>query len=346
MGSSPAIPPGSGRREREVSPGFAAAFAAAAGPAGAVTFAKFMEIALYDPLIGYYFRPGRRIGRARGTDFFTAASLGSAFAELVAEACVALLEGRDPAAFTFVEIGAEPGSAGVGTAAAGRFGGVRTLRLGDPLKVSGPCVVFSNELFDAQPFSRFVFRRGAWRELGVALHDGRLREVELSSPLPAFLPGTAPEGYAIDAPSGAAALLEQVAAQPWTGLFAAIDYGKSWREIAEEAPAGTARAYRRHVLSTDLLADPGEQDLTCHVCWDWLVAALVRRGFADPVLESQEAFFVSRAGPAIRAAAEASAGRFDPKKFSILQLIHPSNMGRMFQVLHAARWNAKSLSEN
>jgi SAM-dependent MidA family methyltransferase len=343
MGSSSAIPPGSGRRPPEGSAGFTAAFRAAAGPSGAATFATFVETALYDPRMGYYRRPKPRIGRTPEADFFTASSLGPIFGELVAEACVSLLRGLDPESFTFVEIGAEPGGPGVGAAAARRFGGARTVRLGDPLDFSGPCVVFSNEVLDAQPFSRFVFRRGAWRELGVALGDGGLREVELPSPVPAFLPRTAPEGYLIDAPLGACRLLDKIADRPWTGLFAAIDYGRSWREIAEGAPAGTARAYQNHVLSADLLADPGERDLTCDVCWDWLEEALVRRGFSNPVLESQESFFVRHAGAAVSSAIEAAAGKFDARKRSILQLIHPSHMGFRFQVLHASRWAAPEL---
>ena len=62
------------------------------------------------------------------------------------------------------------------------------------------------------------------------------------------------EGYLIDAPFAATALAEKIAGQSWTGLFVAFDYGKSWRELIEAAPAGTARAYHRHTQSNDLLA--------------------------------------------------------------------------------------------
>ena len=84
------------------------------------------------------------------------------------------------------------------------------------------------------------------------------------------LPSTAPEGYRIDMPLAAADLAERIAALPWSGLFLAFDYGKSWRELAGDTPAGTVRAYSRHRQSNALLAQPGEQDLTCHVCWDWI----------------------------------------------------------------------------
>jgi SAM-dependent MidA family methyltransferase len=341
-------------------------FRGQAGPAGTMTFARFMELALYDPSLGYYRQPRPRVGRAPGTDFFTASS-SPLFGELVAAACTSLLATHhaDPRDFTFVEIGAEPFD-GVLANTPHPFGATKTFRLGDPLELEGSCVVFSNELFDAQPFHRFVFRRGAWRELGVALRDDTLVEVELPEATPALsgstgltrtgvegpalsgstgltgakVEGPAPspvEGYCLDAPLEAAALAGRIAAQPWSGLFLAFDYGKSWTELAEATPAGTARAYFRHAQSNDLLARPGEQDLTCHVCWDWLADALARHGFAAPRVESQESFFVHHAAEFLARATAAEAGRFSEKKLSLLQLLHPSHLGQKFQALHAWR---------
>lgn len=301
-----------------------------------MTFAQFMELALYHPAVGYYRRPGTRVGYGAGTDFFTASTSGPVFGELIAATVVELLGTNDPQEFNFIEIGAEPGG-GVLAGVAHPFGSARTVTLGEAPGLTGRCVVFSNELFDAQPFRRFVFRGGAWRERGVALQDGALAEIEFPATAPAALPAVAPEGYAIDAPLAAAELAGQIAALPWTGLFVACDYGKSWRELTEACPAGTARAYHRHAQSNDLLARPGEQDLTCHICWDWLVAALSGHGFIAPAVESQEAFFVRHAGSYIAATTAAEAARFSPKKLSLLQLLHPAHLGQKFQVLHARR---------
>jgi SAM-dependent MidA family methyltransferase len=305
-----------------------------------MTFADFMRLALYDAQAGYYRRDRRRVGYGAGTDFFTASTSGPVFGELIAAACVKLLRGRDPQEFTFVEIGAEPGG-GVLHSAPRPFGAVRTVRVGEPLALSGPCVVFSNELFDAQPFRRFMFRKAGWRELGVALRDGALQTVELPGPPVALptgaWPPAAPEGYVLDAPLAATNLLEQIAALPWTGLFVACDYGKSWRELTEACPAGTARAYHRHTQSNDLLARPGEQDLTCHVCWDWLAAVLDRNGFTGTQVDAQESFLVRHATDFIAQTSAAEAPHFSRKKLSLLQLLHPAHLGRKFQVLHAWR---------
>ena len=330
MGSSatPLSPP---------SAAFVAAFRARAGAGGTLPFADFMDLALYHPEAGYYRQAHTRVGYALDTDFFTASTSGPIFGELIVAASVRLLAGQNLRDFTFVEIGAEPGG-GVLNGVTHPFGATRTLRLSDPLTLTGPCIVFSNELFDAQPFRRFVHRDGVWLELGVAWRDGSFVETALvPSAAPSALPVTAPDGYVMDAPLAAAALAARIAAQPWRGLFLACDYGKSWAELTEATPAGTARAYYRHAQSNDLLARPGEQDLTCHVCWDWLAESLARAGFANPVIESQEAFFIHHAGDFIATTTAAEAGRFSPKKLSLLQLLHPSHLGQKFQVLHAQR---------
>jgi len=319
-----------------VSPEFARLFRAQAGTGGTLTFAQFMTLALYAPEVGYYARTKPRVGYGPGTDFFTASTSGPIFGELIAAACVKLLGGRDPREFTFIELGAET-EGGVLAGVTHPFGRARTVQLGSPIQLQGTCVVFSNELFDAQPFHRFVFRRGAWRELGVELRGDALAEVELSTTITVSLPDDAPEGYIIDAPLAASALLDEIATQPWTGLFVACDYGKSWAELTTATPAGTARAYVRHTQSNDLLAQPGDRDLTCHICWDWLVERLTAHRFAHPTVESQETFLVRHAVDFIAATSLAEASRFSPKKLALMQLLHPAHLGQKFQVLHALR---------
>ncbi|MDR1010305.1 MAG: SAM-dependent methyltransferase [Opitutaceae bacterium] len=341
-------------------------------------FDRFMGLALYNPATGYYRGGRKRVGRGGGTDFFTASTSGPVFGELVCAAAVKRLRENDaranPRDYVFVEIGAEPGG-GVLAGVKHPFGGERTIRVGTAimgnLALRGKCVVFSNELFDAQPFRRFVFRGGAWRELGVAM-DGEteaLRELgvamdeEAGALRECEMPGSAdpwhdigtespdwrgvafPEGYHLDLPLEAVILAREIAAQPWHGLFLACDYGKSWRELIEATPAGTARAYFRHTQSNDLLANPGEQDLTCHICWDWLVDELREDGFVlpeppEPPVASQESFFVHHAGDYLAKAFAGDAplaAAAGTRKRALMQLLHPAHMGQKFQVLHAVR---------
>jgi SAM-dependent MidA family methyltransferase len=87
--------------------GILAAEIAASGP---ISFARFMELALYHPTLGYYRRerPGPRTGRAG--DFFTSVSVGPLFGRLLARQFFEmweLLEKPDP--FWIIEQGAEDG---------------------------------------------------------------------------------------------------------------------------------------------------------------------------------------------------------------------------------------------
>lgn len=75
---------------------------------GPLSFADFMEAALYDPEFGYYMTPGPRIGREG--DYYTSLDVHPVFAELigrqVAQAAEILSSDND---FTIVEMGAGKG---------------------------------------------------------------------------------------------------------------------------------------------------------------------------------------------------------------------------------------------
>jgi SAM-dependent MidA family methyltransferase len=324
-------------------------FAAEPDAVAGVPFARFMELALFHPQVGYYARSHPRIGRTESADFYTATSLGPVFGELVVSAAVKLLGAEQIKEHAFVEIGAEP-DGGVLREVRHPFATSRTISLDQPVELSGDCVVFSNELFDAQPCHRLVRRVGAWRETGVAFRKsnfssdgGALVEVELSdlspevSALSANLPADAPEGYRLDLPVQSVALLRAIAGQRWRGLFLAFDYGRTWHELTSETPQGSVRAYSRQQQSNDLLGQPGEQDLTCHVCWDWLAGALSEAGFSSVHVESQESFLAHHAAEALSAIVTTEARRFSPRKQALLHLLQPGQMGQKFQVIHGLR---------
>lgn len=307
-----------------------------------VPFARYMELAMYHPTAGYYTRDFKRVGRDEKADFFTATTFSPVFGELVAAAAAKLLAPGQARDFTFVEVAAEPGG-GILRDVPHPFAAYKTISYGQPFEFPERSVVFSNELFDAQPFSRVVWREGRWRELGVALTGRTLREVELpefSPELAAFadrLPKTANENYHIDLPTHTVPILARIAGAKWSGLFLAFDYGKSWEELAAHTPAGTLRTYHRQKMGSDLYARPGKQDITGHVCWDWLEDGLVQSGFGQTSVASQEAFFMRHATEALAAITQAEASSFSPRKRMLMQLLHPANMGQKFQALYALR---------
>ena len=312
-------------------------FHTVAGRDGVLPFARFMELALYDQEVGYYRQNRPRVGRTPSADFYTATSVGSLFGELIVAGCVALAGEKFCSECAFVEIGAEP-DGGILREVSHPFSESRTIQVGEPIALSGQCVVFSNELFDAQPCRRFVRRQSAWAELAVACEADQLREIEIPlDTVPTYLTADAPEGYIIDAPRAAADLLQEIVSQPWQGLLLACDYGKTWTEISTACPQGTMRAYRNHQQSNDLLAWPGEQDLTCHICWDWLQTRMLATGFEAALVESQETFFVRHAAPLLETTMKSEASRLSARKMALMQLIHPAYLGQKFQVLHGIR---------
>jgi SAM-dependent MidA family methyltransferase len=78
-------------------------------PQGRITFAEYMDLALYHPEYGYYSSNAVKIGFKDG-DFFTSPSLGTDFGELLAAQFVQMWEilGR-PVPFSVVEMGAGQG---------------------------------------------------------------------------------------------------------------------------------------------------------------------------------------------------------------------------------------------
>jgi SAM-dependent MidA family methyltransferase len=259
------------------------------------------------------------------------------FGQLIAGAAKSLV--GDLKEHALIEVGAEPGQthyAGV----ASQFAELRTFRLGGSPEFPARSVLVANELLDAQPFHRFLFQGGVWRELGVRV-DGAGLTVE---PLPDFstslaaefvrsLP-SADEGWIIDAPLAAEDLLAKLLSGGWSGAVILLDYGKTVAQCLESSPAGTARAYRSHQLSGAILENLGEQDLTCHVLWDRIEPVMIAAGFRDVRLDRQEAFFVKHAAGEMERIAMSG----DHEATGRLRaLTHPAHFGAKFQVLHGIR---------
>jgi SAM-dependent MidA family methyltransferase len=306
---------------------------------GVVRFDRFVDVALFHPEAGYYIANRDRVGRRRSADFTTAVALGPLFGELVASAAAGIV--GDTRDHVLVEIGAEPGSS-VFSGVADRFAALTTLRVGDPLRIPPRAVVVANELLDAQPFRRFRFADRRWVDLGVrVLADGSLAEDVVGPPddaegraFVATLPAPWHEGFTIDVALRAESLLREILTGAWTGAAIFLDYGKSVPEMLESSPQGTARAYHRHTQHNDLLANLGEQDLTCHVAWDRLEMVMREAGFAPAKSERQEAFLVRHAASAL----ERIVASGTPEAVGVLKaLTHPAHFGGKFQVLWGKR---------
>ena len=323
-------------------PDLIAALRDATDEKGQMDYPTFVTKTLYAPEFGYYSTAKTRVGRSPEADFYTAQSLGPIFGKLVVAACESLLRDADPNSYTFVEIAAEPDRS-VLQGVEHNFGATKTIRLFDSLDIPPKAIVFANEWLDAQPFRRFRFDKSqGWLERGVEVTESGLREIDMhqSGDIPPFLKEISPDtphDYLLDLPTGAKESLVNLCSKEWNGLFLTFDYGLSLEDFTRRRPEGVARGYRGHRLSSDILAFPGEQDITCHVCWDMLEAVLMDHGFVEVQVERQESFLLGHASSACKAIVTGKAGEFDPDRQTLMELLHPGNMGAKFQALRGIR---------
>jgi len=246
---------------------------------GPVTFERFMELALYHPLYGYY-RCGRDPFGPRG-DYFTASQLQPVFGTLLA-ACVRALHaemGR-PEDFLVVDLGAGRGEMAQAFAA-WTYLAVDVDRGVWPERFQG--VIFANEFFDALPVRAGVRRGNSFREMRVAWNGERFvwaEAEEMTGEAADYFQGyfeNPEEGRVAEANLRAWRWLEQIAARLARGFLLVIDYGYRAEE-SSRFPAGTLMSYRRHLALEDVLAEPGERDITAHVCFTALEEHAARCG--------------------------------------------------------------------
>ena len=289
---------------------------------GPITFAEFMEVALYHPDGGYY-TSGEQVGAAG--DFYTSPSVHPAFGVLLAVQLFQMwqLLGQ-PHPFTVVEPGAGNGLLCLDVVAAARGlpeGFAHSLRYvcmdrrqtagherglpgvsrlaasGLPLRGVTGCVL-SNELLDAMPVHQLTVDQERLQEVYVTL-DGdefALNTGEPSTPLLAQrLAGlgiklaegqTAEVNLALDGWVWAAAQsLER-------GFVMTIDYGRPAEDLysAAERFRGTLTTFAAHLQTDRPLERIGQQDMSAQVDFTTLARAGAQADLEFLGYTSQAAF--------------------------------------------------------
>jgi SAM-dependent MidA family methyltransferase len=298
---------------------------------GAIPFARFMELALYHPEHGYYLSEARRPGR--GGDFLTAPEatpyFGITLARQIAECRERL---GKPESFEIREYGSGIGGlaydviAGLSEAApeikgnliyrlaeinphrqAQALASFAEVGLGGvvipedpsdpPESIAG--VVLANEVSDALPVHRLVFRNGSFRERFVTWRDDWFAEDEGDPTEEALQAGNAilaegvrlNDGDRIEVSPAADRWLAEIAAGLERGYVIVIDYGYEARKLyAEHRLAGTVRGYHAHTVTDDPFVRIGEQDLTAHVDFTALRRAGAAAGLTFAGFTIQGAF--------------------------------------------------------
>lgn len=206
-------------------------------------------------------------------------------------------------------------------------------------------VIFSNELLDAFPVHRVCMRGGRLRELCVALDEADAfcwSEQEPTTPqLEAHFAraGVAlAEGQIAEVNLAAGEWIERAAKTLRRGYVVTVDYGAEAEELygSPQRRDGTLRGFREHRFVADVLARPGEHDLTTTIDWTQIKRAGEAAGLETISLERQDEFLL-RAG--LLDQLERLTSRLDDEaerlqlRLGAREMILPGGMSASFQVL-------------
>lgn len=342
---------------------------------GWISFARYMELALYAPGLGYYAGGSHKFG-ADG-DFVTAPELtplfGQALARQVAQvtaACAnvvleagagsgrlaadllnALAElGAAPERYLILELSGELRArqretlAREAPALAARVEWLDAM----PERFSG-CVV-GNELLDAMPVQTFVRREQGVMERGVALgDDGRC--VWQTRAAGATLTTAVAELALPPDFVGEIALPARAWTAEWgrrldCGALLLIDYGLPRRELYHpQRSGGTVRCHYRHRTHDDPFWWPGLSDITTHVDFTAIAEAGHAAGLDVLGYTTQASFLMNCGLGELLAARQTANDESAARALRAAQvLLAPGEMGELFKAIALGRGIAPPLT--
>ncbi len=335
---------------------------------GAISFARFMELALYAPGLGYYAAGKKKFGAAG--DFVTAPEIGSLFARCLARQCQEILTALTSG--DILEVGA-----GSGVLAAQLLQELDTLgslpknyfildlsaelraRQAQTIQRQAPHLlarvhwldslpddfhgmVLGNELLDAMPVERFCLTPTGVNQLHVAWENERF--VWRKNPAPLVMQNRiqafnlAPD-YTSEINFHAEAWIRSVADCLKQGAILLIDYGFPRTEFYHaQRSQGTLMCHYRHRAHDDPLILLGLQDITAHVDFSAIAEAGVDAGLSLLGYASQAAFLIG-------CGLESLTTPSDPQNVrahleltqQIKKLTLPHEMGELYKVIALGR---------
>jgi len=337
---------------------------------GYIPFARYMDLALHAPGLGYYAAGARKLGAAG--DFVTAPEMTSLFAAALARQVAAILSATDrreivelgggtgrlaadllnalaernvpPSRYAILEVSPDLAErqritlAREAAAHVGRVVWVDTL----PEAIDG--AVIANEVLDAIAVHVIARRAGAYFERGVAWDDTRsafawaerAADARTAALAAARFP---PEGdYLSEINPAAEALVENIGRSIVAGAVLFIDYGFPAAEYYHpQRSEGTLMCHYRHRAHAEPFAWPGLTDITAHVDFTAMAEAGERAGLHVAGFTAQAPFLLGCGildGLAARGSPEAL--DYVRAAASVQRLLAPSEMGELFKVLALA----------
>ncbi len=296
---------------------------------GWISFARYMELALYEPGLGYYSAGATKFGVAG--DFITAPELSPLFSRCLASQCADVLrtlKGGDllefgagsgvmaadmlnelealdalPDRYLILEISAdlrERQLASLAAKAAPHLSRVRWLQALPDTPIKG--VMVANEVMDAIPVERFRMRAGEVNALGVTWQLGRLDWSEARAEAPLSKRVREIERQ-LDAPLADGYTSElSLRLDPWVrslgkalkqGVILLVDYGLPRRQYYRaERRDGTLLCHHRHSFHSDPFSNVGLQDIGAWVDFTTVAEAAVASGLKVAGFTTQAHFLM------------------------------------------------------
>jgi len=338
---------------------------------GWISFARFMEMALYQPGFGYYSAGARKFGAAG--DFVTApemtAYFGRALARQVAQVMAASaphvlevgagsgrlaadllleLERLDalPESYDILDLSADLRERQQATLAAAAPHLLARVRWLDRLPELYAGVVVANELLDAMPAHVVAWREDGIFERGVGLDDGggfTWNERPASGALLAAAEEIGrqcclPPGYESEISLAARAWAAEWGHRLQRGGMLLIDYGFPRREFYhQQRGRGTLMCHYRHHSHPDPFYLPGLQDVTVHVDFTAIIAAADAAGLDLLGYASQGQFLLNCGILDLLAVEPAGSTDYIRAAGAINKLLMPHEMGELFKVIAIGR---------
>jgi SAM-dependent MidA family methyltransferase len=280
---------------------------------GWLSFEHFMELALYQPGLGYYSAGARKLGAAG--DFVTAPEISPLFGRCLAQQCAQVLRsmGGDilelgagsgamaadvllqlaaldlwPGRYAILEISADLRERQRATLAARAPHLANRVTWLDTLPTDFSGIVLANEVLDALPVQRFVIRGRHVNALGVTWQLNRLdwsevrADAELTAAVRAIEQSTGstlPDGYCSEVNLRLPAWLASVAGAVKQGVLLFVDYGLPRAQYySADRTRGTLLCHYRHRFHDDALAHVGLQDIGAWVDFTAVAQAAVDAG--------------------------------------------------------------------
>lgn len=338
-----------------------------AASGGWISFARYMELALYAPGLGYYSAGAKKLGKAG--DFVTAPEISPLYGQTLARQVKQVLEsgfdevlevgagsgalaatlleeleraGRVPRGYLILELSADLRERSRDTLAARVPHLLERVAWLNRLPPSFSGVVLGNEVLDAMPVTMVRIQNGKIEEGGVGVRSGRLDwswRVASGEPLAAARALKLPDGFRTEIQLAARGFLRSLAGVLEKGVAFFVDYGFPEKEYYHpQRKDGTLMCHYRHHAHADPFWLPGLQDITSHVDFS-AIARAAREGGLEVLGYTGQAQFLVNCGitDVMSRTPPEDAGEFLPLANQANRLMSPAEMGELFKVIALGR---------